>query len=111
MAQPRIMTSTQMVRRLLIEATLAGRSLARSPRYALFGVLTIALAVGLGSAIYAVIHAALFRPRVLPNPERLVNIYGPISAMPLASSLPRLVIFHKPSVLPYQRCTGIAHKI
>lgn len=53
----------------------AARSLSRSRRFTVFCILTLGISVGVGTAIYSVIHATLFRTVPLPHLEQLVNLY------------------------------------
>lgn len=52
----------------------AVRVLARSPGFALIGVLTLAIGIGLNTAIFSVLDAVLLRPLPTPELERLVVI-------------------------------------
>jgi putative ABC transport system permease protein len=51
------------------------RSWRRTPAVALATVLTLAVGVGVSSAIFSVVHAVLFRPLPYPSPERLVEVF------------------------------------
>jgi putative ABC transport system permease protein len=51
------------------------RGLRRSPSYSLIVLLALALGIGANTAIYSVIHAALFRPMPYPNPDEVAFIY------------------------------------
>lgn len=52
----------------------AFRQLVKSPAFTFAAVLTLALAIGVNSAIFALVHRALLRPTV-SDPERVVGIY------------------------------------
>ena len=44
----------------------------REPAFSLVVVLTLALGIGLNTAVFCVVNAVLVRPLAYPNPERLV---------------------------------------
>ncbi len=52
------------------------RYLARRPGPLLAAVLTVALGVGVNSAVFSVIEAVLLRPLPYPDEDRLVSLYG-----------------------------------
>src|ERR1700693_2010726 len=58
----------------LRDLAFAGRTLRKSPVFALTAALTIALGVGASTAIFSVPHAVLLRPLPYQNPEQLVII-------------------------------------
>src|SRR5271155_5866503 len=58
----------------LRDFTFAGRTLRKSPVFALTAILTIALAVGASTAIFSVANAVLFRPLPYKNPDRLAIV-------------------------------------
>jgi len=51
------------------------RLLLRSPAFALTGVFTLALAIGLSVSIFSVVHATLLRPLPYPDADRLAMIW------------------------------------
>jgi putative ABC transport system permease protein len=53
----------------------AWRSLRRTPVIAATAVLTLALGVGAGTAVFSVVHGILFRPLPYPEPDRLVELF------------------------------------
>ena len=54
------------------EVKLGIRSLSRRPGFALLVVLTLALGIGVNTAIFSVVHGSLFRALPYPEPERLL---------------------------------------
>jgi predicted permease len=51
------------------------RALTASPGFAAVVILTLALAIGVTSTIFSVVHGVLLRPLDYPNPERLVGLW------------------------------------
>ncbi len=51
------------------------RSLTRNPVYSLVSFLTLALGIGAGASIFAVVNAVLLEPLPYPEPERIVTIW------------------------------------
>src|ERR671929_1973907 len=52
------------------------RVLRRRPGFTLVAVLTLALGVGVNTALFTVFDALVLRPLPLRDPARLVNVYG-----------------------------------
>ena len=60
---------------LLRDTRNAVRRLLRDWRFSAAAMLILGLGIGATTAIFSVVNAALFRGHVLPDPERLVDIY------------------------------------
>ncbi|HET9730883.1 MAG TPA: ABC transporter permease [Acidimicrobiia bacterium] len=52
----------------------AGRALRRNPLFAATAVATLALAIGVNSAVFSLVHAALFAALPFPNVERVMSV-------------------------------------
>ena len=53
---------------------LAARSLRRTPVYAAVAILTIAVGIGVTTAVFSVVDGVLLRPLPYPEPDRLVRL-------------------------------------
>ena len=52
----------------------AARALRRRPLFAAFTVATLALGIGVNTAVFSMVEAVLLRPLPYPEPERLVDL-------------------------------------
>src|SRR5262245_51593976 len=57
---------------ILADVVFAIRGMRRTPAFALVVVLTLALGIGLNTAIFSAVHAVLLKPLPYPESERLV---------------------------------------
>jgi predicted permease len=70
--------------RFLGDVRHGARSLARTPRFTLVAVLTLALGIGANTAIFSVVETVLFQPLPFSAPDRLVRIYSTKDGNPIA---------------------------
>ncbi len=60
---------------LLQDLQIGWRGIARRPAFAAAVVLTLALAIGVNTAMFSVVNAVLLRPLPFPHPERLLLLF------------------------------------
>ena len=61
---------------LLQDSHYAARQLRRAPGFALTIVLTLALSVGVATAVFCVFNTVMLQPLPYAHPEKIVNITG-----------------------------------
>ena len=60
----------------MLDLKFALRQLLKAPGFAAVAILTLALAIGVNSAIFALIHSVILRPLVPFHPEQVVNVFN-----------------------------------
>jgi putative ABC transport system permease protein len=71
----REMRLTQFIDELRDDVRLALRQLAKTPGFAVVATITLALGIGVNSAIFALVDATLLRPLPFHEPDRLVAVW------------------------------------
>jgi hypothetical protein len=61
--------------RLAQDVRQAFRTLRKAPGFAAFAVLTLAIGLGMNSAIFSVVNGVMLRPLPYPDPERLMSLW------------------------------------
>jgi predicted permease len=72
--ESRRMRGIGMIDDLRRDLRLAFRSLRRTPVYAVVAILTIAVGIGVTTAVFSVVDGVLLRPLPYPEPDRLVRL-------------------------------------
>ncbi len=60
---------------MLQDLRLAFRTLLKTPGFTIVAVITLALAIGVNSAIFSLIHGILMRPVITQAPDEVVNVF------------------------------------
>src|ERR1041384_3868885 len=77
------------------------RQLARKPGFAAMVVLTLGLGIGVTTAIFSVVNAALLRPLPYKDPQQLVRIYTEFPTFPNGGL--RRFAFSPPELFDFRR--------
>src|SRR5262249_12780417 len=86
---------------LWYDVRVAARSLARAPGFVAVVTLTLALGIGLNTAVYSIVDAYLFRPLPVPYGKELVVLAQSDAALaaPHEMSYPNYVDFRRDTAL------------
>ncbi|HEX3681627.1 MAG TPA: ABC transporter permease [Bryobacteraceae bacterium] len=84
------------VERLFQDLRFTARVLRQSPGFAAVAILSIALGIGVNTAIFSLIDAVLLKPLAVQNPDRLVIIGDPTHTGSLSEGAGRSDIFSYP---------------
>src|SRR5204863_3969307 len=68
------------VDRLVQDVRQAVRSLRKTPGFAAIAVLTLAVGLGMNTAIFSIVNAVMLRSLPYPEPERLVSLWEDIQS-------------------------------
>ena len=66
---------TRLLEELIADVRHGLRQLGRNPGYTVVVVLTLALGIGVNTAVFSLVEEVWLRPRPAPHPERIVRIY------------------------------------
>ena len=61
---------------LVRDLKLSCRTLARTPGFATVAIVTLALGIGLNTAVFTLLDAFSLRPMPVPDPHQIVNVYS-----------------------------------
>jgi predicted permease len=91
---------------LLQDARYAWRGLCKNPAFAVTAVLSLGLAIGVNTAIYSIVDAAILRPLPLPEPERLLLLAYPGIDQPGSPIAPERQSFSYPAYQELRAAAG-----
>jgi putative ABC transport system permease protein len=91
----------------LMELKIASRSLLRQPGFTAVAVLTLALGIGLNTAIFSVVQAVLLRPLPFPRPGELVALNESLPASGSRAAEPEMAIT-PPTTRDWSKATTLA---
>jgi putative ABC transport system permease protein len=93
---------------LLTDLRYGARALYKRPGFAAVAIITMALGIGANTAIFTVVNALLLTPPALPQPDRLVSVWGTTPTIPREeASLPDLVDWRAQST-SFATLSGVA---
>jgi predicted permease len=108
--QSREVRASSGLERALQDLRSAWRSLRRRPTFTCAAVLSLSLAIGANTAIYAIIDAALLRPLPVSEPQRVFTLAAPILD-PGATSVPQTESFSYPLFLQFRAAGARAARL